>query len=116
MITIHLFRGSFDPTDDGFANDAYYRWLDSSDAHDSEGQSPTINERLVRFVDRLVSACHGKQTRATDHLIVALGKKVYDHHSEGWSWFYAQPEAQRLWDAQEREHNRHMARHDRKFQ
>lgn len=74
-----------------------------------------INSILVRFVDRLVSACRGKQTRRTDRLIIALGKKVYDHHPEVWSWFYAQPEAERLWAAQEREHNRRMARHDRNF-
>lgn len=100
---------------DNVANDAYERWLTRAERHDLIGWTGQFsNVELVAFTDRLVSACRGKQTRRTDHLIVALGRKVWEFHSgPAAPWFAKQPEAQRLWDAQEREHSRHMARYDR---
>ena len=38
MITIHLFRGSFDPSDDGFANDAWYRLENAGCAAESDAK------------------------------------------------------------------------------
>ena len=39
IIDIKLFRGSFGPSDDGFANDAWYRLVNAGCAHNSDAES-----------------------------------------------------------------------------